>query len=132
MSKIKTFDPKDTEPAMSEFLVCQSEYGKIRFSVVLENENLCLSQKQFSGLFGKAKGTISEHIKHIFQYGELVENSVVRFFQTTVADGKNYEVAHYNLDMVLAVGYRVRSQTGVRFRHGPALSSRNTSQRLRA
>jgi len=101
---------------MSEFLIYQSEDGKTQLSVVLENENLWLSQKQLTDLFGKAKGTISEHIKHIFEDGELVEDSVVRFFRTTAADGKSYEVAHYNLDMVLAVGYRVRSQAGVRFR----------------
>jgi hypothetical protein len=101
---------------MSEFLIYQSEDGKTRLSVVLENENLWLSQKQLTELFGKAKGTISEHIKHIFEDDELVEDSVVRFFRTTAADGKSYEVAHYNLDMVLAVGYRVRSQAGVRFR----------------
>jgi hypothetical protein len=84
--------------------------------VMLENEELWLSQKQLTELFGKAKTTISEHIKHIFEDGELREDSVVRFFRTTAADGKTYEVAHYNLDMVLALGYRVRSQAGVRFR----------------
>ena len=84
--------------------------------MVLENETLWLSQKQLTELFGKAKGTISEHIKHIFEDGELQEDSVVRFYRTTAVDGKNYEVAHYNLDMVLALGYRVRSQAGVRFR----------------
>jgi hypothetical protein len=101
---------------MSEFLIYQTEGGKTQISVVLENETLWLSQKQLTELFGKAKGTISEHIKHIFEDGELQEDSVVRFLRTTAADGKNYEVAHYNLDMVLALGYRVRSQAGVRFR----------------
>lgn len=101
---------------MSEFLIYQAEDGKTQLSVVLENEELWLSQKQLTELFGKAKTTISEHIKHIFEDGELREESVVRFFRTTAADGKNYEVAHYNLDMVLALGYRVRSQAGVRFR----------------
>ena len=101
---------------MSEFLIYQAEDGKTQLSVVLENEELWLSQKQLTELFGKAKTTISEHIKHIFEDGELHEDSVVRFFRTTAADGKNYEVAHYNLDMVLALGYRVRSQAGVRFR----------------
>jgi hypothetical protein len=75
-----------------------------------------LSQKQLTELFGKAKGTISEHIKHIFEDGEQDENSVVRLFRTTAADGKQYEVAHYSLDMVLALGFRVRSPVGVRFR----------------
>lgn len=83
---------------------------------MLEAETLWLNQKQLTELFGKAKGTISEHIKHIFEDGEMDENSVVRFFRTTAADGKQYEVAHYNLDMVLALGFRVRSPVGVRFR----------------
>ena len=101
---------------MSEFLIYQAEDGKTQLSVVLENEELWLSQKQLTELFGKAKTTISEHIKHIFEDGELQEDSVVRFFRTTAADGKTYEVAHYTLEMVLALGYRVRSQAGVRFR----------------
>ncbi len=99
-----------------QFLIYQSEDGSTRIDVMLEAETLWLSQKQLTELFGKAKGTISEHIKHIFEDGELVENSVVRFFRTTAADGKQYEVAHYNLDMVLALGFRVRSPVGVRFR----------------
>lgn len=101
---------------MSEFLIYQDEGGKTQLSITFEDETVWLSQKQLTDLFGKAKGTISEHIKHIFEDGELEEVSVVRFFRTTAADGKSYEVAHYNLDMVLAMGYRVRSQAGVRFR----------------
>ncbi len=101
---------------MSAFLIYQSEDGKTQISVTLENETLWLSQRQLTELFGKSKGTISEHIKHIFADGELGEDSVVRFFRTTATDGKSYEVAHYNLDMVLALGYRVRSTVGVRFR----------------
>ena len=103
-----------TEP--QQFLIYQSEDGSTRIDVMLEAENLWLNQKQLTELFGKAKGTISEHIKHIFEDGELDENSVVRLFRTTAADGKQYEVAHYNLDMVLALGFRVRSPVGVRFR----------------
>lgn len=99
-----------------QFLIYQSEDGTTRIDVMLEAETLWLNQKQLTELFGKAKGTISEHIKHIFEDGELVENSVVRFFRITAADGKQYEVAHYNLDMVLALGFRVRSPVGVRFR----------------
>lgn len=101
---------------MNEFLIYQSEDGRTRIQVLLEQETLWLNQKQLTELFGKAKGTISEHIKHIFEDGELDEGSVVRFYRTTAADGKQYEVAHYNLDMVLALGYRVRSPAGVRFR----------------
>ena len=102
--------------ALREFLIYQSEDGSTRIDVMLEAETLWLNQKQLTELFGKAKGTISEHIKHIFEDGELAEDSVVRFFRTTAADGKQYEVAHYNLDMVLALGFRVRSPVGVRFR----------------
>lgn len=103
-----------TDP--QQFLIYQSEDGTTRIDVMLEAETLWLNQKQLTELFGKAKGTISEHIKHVFEDGELAENSVVRFFRTTAADGKQYEVAHYNLDMVLALGFRVRSPVGVRFR----------------
>lgn len=99
-----------------QFLIYQSEDGSTRIDVMLEAETLWLNQKQLTELFSKAKGTISEHIKHIFEDGELDENSVVRYFRTTAADGKQYEVAHYNLDMVLALGFRVRSPVGVRFR----------------
>ena len=99
-----------------QFLIYQSEDGSTRIDVMLDAETLWLNQKQLTELFGKAKGTISEHIKHIFEDGEQDENSVVRYFRTTAADGKQYEVAHYNLDMVLALGFRVRSPMGVRFR----------------
>jgi hypothetical protein len=94
-----------------QFLIYQSEDGSTRIDALLESETLWLSQKQLTELFGKAKGTISEHIKHIFEDGEQDENSVVRLFRTTAADGKQYEVVHYNLDMVLALG-----PVGVRFR----------------
>ena len=103
-----------TEP--QQFLICQSKADATRIDVMLQAETLWLSQKQLTELFGKAKGTISEHIKHIFEDGEQDENSVVRFFRTTATDDKQYEVAHYNLDMVLALGFRVRSPVGVRFR----------------
>lgn len=104
---------------MSEFLIYQTEGGKTQISVVLENETLWLSQKQLTELFGKAKGTISEHIKHIFEDGELTPVATVRLFRTVQTEGRRTverEVEHYNLDMVLALGYRVRSQAGVRFR----------------
>jgi hypothetical protein len=104
---------------VNEFLIYQSEDGKTRLSVALEDETLWLSQQQLTDLFGKAKGTISEHIKHIFEDGELVQEATVRLFRTVQIEGSRSverEVAHYNLDMVLAMGYRVRSPVGVRFR----------------
>lgn len=67
-------------------------------------------------LFQSSKSNISEHIKHIFEEGELQENSVVRKFRTTATDGKSYEVNHYNLDVIISVGYRVKSLRGTQFR----------------
>ena len=79
----------------NQFLIYRSEDGCTKIDVMLEAENLWLNQKQLTELFGKAKGTISEHIKHIFEDGELDENSVVRLFRTTAADGKQYVQGKY-------------------------------------
>jgi len=103
----------------SQFLIYQSEDGSTRLDVMLEAETLWLNQKQLTELFGKAKGTISEHIKHIFEDGELAPEATVRLFRTVQIEGGrevNREVEHYNLDMVLALGFRVRSPVAVRFR----------------
>lgn len=106
-----------TEP--QQFLIYQSEDGSTRIDVMLEAETLWLSQKQLTELFGKAKGTISEHIKHIFEDGELTLEATVRLFRTVQIEGGREvtrEVEHYNLNMVLALGFRVRSPVGVHFR----------------
>lgn len=103
-----------------QILLYRSEDGRTRLDVRLEDETVWLNQRQLTELFGKAKGTISEHIKNIFEDGELAEDSVVRLFRTTASDGKVYEVAHYNLDMVIALGFRVRSPAAVRFRQWAA------------
>ena len=71
---------------------------------------------QTANLFQRNKSTISRHIKGILDSGELVADSVVAFFATTAADGKVYNVAYYNLDMIISVGYRVNSHRGVQFR----------------
>jgi hypothetical protein len=102
-----------------QFLIYQSEDGSTRIDVLLDAETLWLSQKQLTELFGKAKGTISEHIKHIFEDGEWTPEATVRLFRTVQNEGEREvtrEVEHYNLDMVLALGFRVRSPVGVRFR----------------
>ena len=72
-------------------------------------ETVWLTQTQIGALFGKAKSTISEHIKNIFEEGELNENMVVRKFRTTADDGKTYNVTYYNLDMIISLGYRIKS-----------------------
>ena len=101
---------------MSEILIYQSNNGKVKLDVMLENETIWLSQKQLCELYGKSKSTISEHIKAIFDDEELEPNSVVRNFRTTASDGKNYDIEHYNLDMIIALGFKVRSRSGVQFR----------------
>nr|WP_215893562.1 RhuM family protein [Acidithiobacillus ferriphilus] len=103
----------------NQFLIYQSEDGSTRIDVTLEAETLWLNQKQLTELFGKAKGTISEHIRHIFEDGELTPAATVRLFRTVQIEGGREvarEVEHYNLDMILALGFRVRSPVGVRFR----------------
>ena len=104
---------------MSQILIYQSEDGRTKLDVRLEGQTVWLSQKQLTELFGKAKGTISEHIKHIFEDEELEPEVTVRQFRTVQTEGSREvtrEVEHYNLDMVLALGFRVRSPMAVRFR----------------
>jgi hypothetical protein len=100
----------------SEILIYQNPDGNIKIDVRLENETVWLTQAQMGQLFGKDKRTISEHISNIFSERELDENSVVWNFRTTAADGKNYATNHYNLDVIISVGYRVKSQQGTQFR----------------
>jgi hypothetical protein len=104
---------------MSQVILYQSEDGRTKLDVRLEGQTVWLSQKQLTELFGKAKGTISEHIKHIFEDGELESEATVRLFRTVQIEGEREvtrEVECYNLDMVLALGFRVRSPMAVRFR----------------
>lgn len=100
----------------SSIILYRSEDGKTKLDVKLEDETLWLSQKQLCELFGKSKSTISEHIKAVFEDEELDKISVVRNYRTTASDGKSYDVEHYNLDMIIALGFKVRSRTGVQFR----------------
>ena len=96
---------------MSEILIYQSSNGKVKLDVMLENETIWLSQKQLCELYGKSKSTISKHIKAIFDDEELEPNSVVRNFRTTASDGKNYDVKHYNLDMIIALENIAKNRT---------------------
>jgi len=99
-----------------EIVIYQGEDGLTRIEARFIDETVWLTQAQIVDLFQSTKSNISEHIGNIFRDGELDEDSVVRKFRTTAADGKTYQVNHYNLDMVLAVGYRVRSRVATRFR----------------
>lgn len=100
----------------SEMLIYQNPDGKIKIDVRLEEETVWLTQAQLCELFQKSKATISEHIKNVFEEGELEESSVVRNFRTTAIDGKNYDTKYYNLDVIISVGYRVKSPQGTQFR----------------
>ncbi|MCT7535043.1 virulence RhuM family protein [Aliarcobacter cryaerophilus] len=107
---------------MSEILIYQNENGNIKVDVMFEDGSIWLSQAQICEVFGKAKSTISEHIKAIFEDEELDEKVVVRNYRTTTKHGaiegktQTNDVAFYNLDMIIAIGFRVRSSTGTKFR----------------
>ncbi len=100
----------------SSLLLYQTEDGQTKIDVRLQDETVWLNQAQLCELFDKDKRTISEHIQNIFKEEELLEEAVVRNFRTTASDGKNYQINHYNLDVIISVGYRVSSRRGTQFR----------------
>ncbi len=100
----------------SEIIIYQSEDGLTHIDVKIDNETVWLTLDQMATLFDRDKSTISRHIKNIFDEGELERESVVAKFATTAADGKTYQVDHYNLDVIISVGYRVKSLRGTQFR----------------
>ena len=104
------------ENQKGEILFYQREDGSAQIDVRLEEDTVWLTQAQLVILYQSSKANVSEHIKHIFEEGELIENSVVRNFRTTAPDGKNYITKHYNLDMIISVGYRIKSSIATRFR----------------
>lgn len=105
-----------TENVSANFLLYKTADNKVSINVQIEDETVWLTQDQMAELFDKSKPTIVEHLGNIFEEGELDENSVVRKFRITAADGKNYDVKHYNLDVIISVGYRVKSLRGTQFR----------------
>ena len=100
----------------NQIIIYQSEDGGTRIEVKSTGETVWLSQQQLCELYNTSKANVSEHIKHIFDDGELDEESVVRKFRTTAADGKSYNVTYYNLDMIISLGYRIRSVIATHFR----------------
>ena len=106
----------DRENGQGEIIVYQAADGLTRVDVRFEGDTVWLTQAQLVDLYHSSKANISEHIKHILEEGELEKDRVVRKFRTTAADGKNYQVMHYNLDMIIAIGYRVRTPVGTQFR----------------
>jgi hypothetical protein len=100
----------------SQLIIYQTEDGQVKIDVRLENENVWLTQMAMAKLFETTKQNISLHINNILNDGELSEDSVVKESFTTAADGKKYKVLFYSLDMIVAVGYRVKSKRGTQFR----------------
>ena len=104
------------EEQNNKILIYTGADGLTKIDVKLEEETLWLTQAQMCELYQTSKANVSEHIKHIFEEGELQEDSVVRKYRTTASDGKSYLTNYYNLDMIIALGYRVRSIIATRFR----------------
>lgn len=100
----------------ADFLIFTKEVGGNGIEVRVENETIWLTQKLMAELFDTTKQNISLHLKGIFKDGELMESSVVKIFLTTALDGKSYKAKHYNLDAIIAVGYRVNSKRATAFR----------------
>jgi len=100
----------------SEVVIYQAEGNVPKFAVKLTGETVWLSQKQMSQLFSVTVAAINQHLKSIFESGELDEKSVIKNFLITADDGKKYNTQHYNLDLIIAVGYRVNSKRATQFR----------------
>ncbi len=104
------------EEIKSEIILYEANDGQTRIDVLLDGETVWLTQGQMVELFNTTKQNISLHIKNIFEEGELQENSVVKEYLTTATDGKKYKTNFYNLDVIISVGYRVKSNIGTQFR----------------
>lgn len=106
----------DKDLNKGEIIIYKDKRSKIDLDVKLKDNTVWLTQKQMSELFGKSVKTINEHIKNVFKEGELKEISVIRNFRITASDGKIYDTNFYNLDVIISIGYRVKSQQGTNFR----------------
>ncbi len=99
-----------------QLILYRSSEGDIKLPIHLEDETVWLSQAQMAELFKKDVRTISEHVKNVFKEAELSQNQVIRNFRITASDGKKYDTNFYNLDVIISVGYRVKSKRGTQFR----------------
>ena len=100
----------------SNMIIYTTEDGLTKIENTFDEDTVWLSIDQMAELFQRDKSTISRHIKNVFSEGELQRESVVANFATTAADGKTYQVYYYNLDVIISVGYRVKSKRGTQFR----------------
>ena len=100
----------------ADMIIYTTEDGLTKVETTFDGDTVWLSIDQMAELFQRDKSTISRHIKNIFTEGELQRDSVVAKFATTASDGKVYNVDYYNLDVIISVGYRVKSKRGTQFR----------------
>ena len=107
---------KGIEKSHGEVVIYTTDVGDTKIDVRFIDDTVWLSQVQLCKLYQTSKSNISKHIKHIFEENELNEESVVRNFRITSSDGKNYNILHYNLDMIISLGYRVKSKIATNFR----------------
>ena len=126
---------------MSEVLIYEAENGQAQVSVRLDAETVWLTQEQMAMLFGRERSVVTKHLRNVFKEGELDEIAVCANFAHTASDGKVYQTKFYNLDVIISVGYRVKSQRGVQFRqwatrilrehlvHGYTLNSTRLAER---
>ena len=110
------FSPSPGSTSGGEVVVYEASDGQIRVDVRLERDTVWLSQDQMSRLFGRERSVITKHLGNVFREGELQRSSVCAKFARTAEDGKTYQVEHFNLDLIISVGYRVKSPEGTRFR----------------
>ena len=116
MSKKNTINENGALPVKSQFLLYQTEDGQARIDVRLQDETVWLTQQLMAELFQTSIPNISMHVRNIFREGELREESVIKDFLTTAADGKRYRTKYFNLNVIISVGYRVKSHRGTQFR----------------
>lgn len=107
---------KNVEKNTGEIVIFKTSENNVSIDVRFEGETVWLTQAQLVDLYNSSKANVSEHIKHIFEEEELDENSVVREFRTTATDGKSYNTKYYNLDMIISLGYRIKSKIATQFR----------------
>lgn len=106
----------EPEKKPPQIIIYETDDKVARVSVRLEDESVWLTNAQLAQLFQVSKSTVSEHIKNIFDSGELLSDAVVRNFRTTASDGKTYNMSFYNLDMIISLGYRINSKVATQFR----------------
>ena len=116
MARLEDFLPTEIQNTEKSVIIYKSEDGTIQLEVLMYNDTIWINRQQMSELFDRDVKTIGKHIKNALAE-ELKGYSVVAKFATTASDGKIYQVEHYNIDMVLSIGYRVKSKRGIDYRH---------------